>query len=168
MKWSDFACLFRPVCLFRCGMWDYEGRRDTYMILLRKMVWPLGRPRRRREDNIKTDVKYNGLREWDLCGSVQRQDTHEHVKEPSDPIDCGSTEWSVWSWNPDGARHYYSSLLEKYVPSHPACCIVDTRGCLFPPSVKWAWCATGRFSGTLLPFRLWAYVACTGSLPFLR
>jgi hypothetical protein len=36
--------------------------------------------------------KYNGLREWDLCGSVQRQDAHEHVKEPSDPIDCGSTE----------------------------------------------------------------------------
>ena len=30
----------------------------------------------------------------------------------------------------DGARQSYSSLLEKSVPSHPACCTVDTRGCL--------------------------------------
>jgi hypothetical protein len=49
----------------------------------------------------------------DSCGSVQRQDTHEHVNKPSVSIKCGSRECLVRGWNPDGLRHSYSFSSRK-------------------------------------------------------
>jgi hypothetical protein len=54
----------------------YGERKDVYRVLVRKPEGkrPLGRPRRRWEDNIKMDLQEMGCRDMDLIELAQDRD----------------------------------------------------------------------------------------------
>jgi len=70
-------------------------RRGVYRVLVRKPEGkrPLGRPRRRWEDNIKTDFKRNSMGGVDWTYLDQKRDKWwvlcEHGNEPVGSIKCG-------------------------------------------------------------------------------
>ena len=103
------------------------------MILVQKMERPLGRPRRRWKDNIKTDIKWVGV---DWIRVVQYRDKT-----------LTNTLMNLWVPKISGVRNDQSGvgiptgqdiliLLEESVPSYAACCTVDTRGCFLERKVS--------------------------------
>jgi hypothetical protein len=54
----------------------YGEKRRTYRVLVGKPeeIWPLGRPRRRCEDNIKMDLKRRGMGSMDWIDLAQDKD----------------------------------------------------------------------------------------------
>jgi hypothetical protein len=65
-------------------------KRNVYRLLVGKTEGkrPLGRPRRRRIDNIKMDLLEIGLNVMDWIGLAQDRNRWERVNEPSGSIKC--------------------------------------------------------------------------------
>jgi hypothetical protein len=72
---------------------NYGEKRNVYRILVGK---PQGKPRRRRKDNVKIDIRDMGWGGMDWIDLVQNRDqkgTSECGNEPSGYIKC----WKFWS-----------------------------------------------------------------------
>jgi hypothetical protein len=66
-------------------------RRGVYRVLVGKSEGkrPLGRPRHRREDNIKMDLREVEWVSMDKIGLAQDMDTCERSNESSGSVKCG-------------------------------------------------------------------------------